>query len=205
VSARDEKLIEQIQRATEGASRLLCTLARRGKTMERDEPQRTALLLAAVRSHPLYKGGRLAFDMLEIEDIMLDASSLDPMSTAEVVQVLRGRAHRLAEALARMGSRKEGRATAESFAADTEVSAGSVGRAPDGGRDEPSITHLPRVRLGPADSVAALADASAVGPEHPDARPRELELQASDYLYDFVVLGLLDVLGGTDSFPLPAS
>jgi hypothetical protein len=200
VSAADAKLIEQIQQATQGASRLLCTLARRGKMMERDEPQRAAFLLAAVRTHSLYKGGRLAFDMLEIEDIMLDGSSREPMSTPELIQVLGAGAHRLAETLVRIGSRKaEGPATTEKAGFDLEVGTGTVGRDPRDGTDESSTTRLPRVRLGPGDGVrATVADASAGEDEGRD--PKQLELQASDYLYDFVVLGFLDLLAGTDAF-----
>ena len=66
VNPGDAQLIQQIQKATQGGSRLLCTLARRGKALERDDPERAAFLLAVLRPHPLYKGGRLAFDMLEI-------------------------------------------------------------------------------------------------------------------------------------------
>ena len=43
----DIQLIGQIQQVTNGAARMLVTLARRGKGIERDDPQRAAFLLAA--------------------------------------------------------------------------------------------------------------------------------------------------------------
>lgn len=188
VNPADVQLIEQIQQATQGASRLLSTLARRGKAMERDEPPRATFLLAAVRTHPLYKGGRLAFDMLEIEDLMLDGPPLDSISAREVIHVLNAGAHRLADTLMRMGSAQKGRTPAEPFP-DTAPLTGSVrGRA--GSVDEAAASVMPRVSLGPSDSVALVVD------ESPDSRSRAPELLASDYLYDYVVLGFLDVLGG---------
>lgn len=171
----DAQLIQFIQQVTQGASRLLITLARRGKALDRDDPRRAAVLLAAVGAHPLYKGGRLAFDMLEIEDLMLDASRMDPMSARELMEVLNAGAGELAETLRRMG---------------TEAQDGSL----------PAAALLPRVTLGPADGVARTASASAAGEEGPERTDNQPELQASDYLYDYVVVGFLDVIGAARTF-----
>lgn len=197
----DAQLIEQIQQVTQGGSRLLVTLARRGKALERDDPQRAAFLLAAVGTHPLYKGGRLTFDMLEIEDLMLDGSPADPMSTREVIQVLNAGAHHLAETLRQMGSPAQGgRMPAERSTSDTDVPSGVV-RAHDQSADAlAAATLLPRVSLGPANDAARTANASAARDEGQDTRDSEPELRSSDYLYDFVVLGLLDVVGGMRMF-----
>ncbi|HEY8022368.1 MAG TPA: hypothetical protein VIH93_14785 [Thermoanaerobaculia bacterium] len=124
----DARLIEQIKQGTRGGRAVLCSVARRGKALERDEPDRAAFLLTVVRSHPLYKGGRLAFDMLELEDLMLDPPPAGPPANT----------------------------------------------AP-----------IPRVRFGPVHEVH---DGSEAGEPEP-------ELLSSDYLYDFFVLGLLDLLG----------
>jgi hypothetical protein len=195
VKPADVQLIEQIVQTTRGGSRLLCTLARRGKALERDEPQRAALLLDAVRFHPLYKGGRLTFDMLEIEDLMLDGSPADSMTTFELTQVLNAGVHNLVDALRRMGSGPHAVAKpAETVGGEPESEIRRVG-APVEGTDMPGATPLARVSFGPArGAIAADAfPASGVGAE---AIPSEPELQSSDYLYDFVVLGLLDLLGG---------
>jgi hypothetical protein len=191
----DVSLIEQIQQATRGVRMLLCTLARRGKALERDQPQRAAFLLTALRPHPLYKGGRLAFDMLEIEDLMLDAPPVDPLNDLQLTQVLSavaGRGHDLAEVLLRFGSDgRDGGARPETAAGETALPtlmvAGPEATAP--------TALLPRVRFGPAPDTVAATDrppARDGGPEAPESGP---ELLSSDYLYDYVVLGLLNVFG----------
>jgi hypothetical protein len=194
----DVQLIEQIRQVTQGGSRLLVTLARRGKALERDEPQRAAFLLAAVGTHPLYKGGRLAFDMLEIEDLMLDGSLLDPMSKHEVIQVLSAGTHDLLETLRVMGSPgQDGRVLAEASIRDIDA----LDRPARASADEPaSAPLLPRVSLGPTDDVAQSAKASATQDGGLDMRDTEPELRSSDYLYDYVVLGLLDMVASIGMF-----
>jgi hypothetical protein len=182
----DVRLIERIQQATRGARVLLCTLARRGKALERHEPERAAFLLAALRPHPLYKGGRLAFDMLEIEDLMLDGLAVDPLTDFQLTQMLSavaGRGYDLADVFLRFGS--NGR--------DGDGGPGALLPAVGPPRgDAPAPTDvLPRLRFGPdpLDGVEGSpprdGEAAAPGPE----------LTSSDYLYDLVVLGFLDVLG----------
>lgn len=154
----DARLIEWIQQATRGGRVLLCSLGRRGKAMERDDPERAELLLTVVRAHPLYKAGRLAFDMLEIEDLMLDGPPVDQLGLAEVSRALGLVASRVEDLLA--GLRQIGVIS---------------GNGPGPSMPAPP---LPLVRLEPA---------------HEPTSPAP-ELQSSDYLYDFVVLGLLDAL-----------
>lgn len=195
VNPADVRLIEDIQHATRGACRLLCTLARRGKALEGDQPQRAAFLLAVVRPHPLYKGGRLAFDMLELEDLMLDAPPVGPLNDLQLTQVLSavaGSGRNLAEALLRFGSGgRDGGARPATAAGETDLPAPMAA-----GADMPApIALLPRVRFGPAyDPVGAAAGSPARdgGPEAAESGP---ELLSSDYLYDYVVLGFLDMLG----------
>jgi hypothetical protein len=189
----DASLITHIQRATGGARALLCTLARRGKALEHDQPQRAAFLLAAVRPHPMYKGGRLAFDMLEIEDLMLDAPPLDPLSDDELndaLQALAGAGFDLTELLLRLSpDEKDSRPRSASIA----------GNVPAQKRVEVAsqTPALPRVSFGPADDMGI---AAAFGDSGSNPRVSWPELLSSDYLYDFVVLGLLDALGrGIDS------
>jgi hypothetical protein len=198
VKPGDVQLIEHIQRATQGGARLLRTLARRGKAIERDEASRAAFLLTALRNHPFYKAGRLAFDMLEIEDLMLDGSPGEPMSTQEVFEVLNAGARRVVEVLVRMGSRShDSRATSEPLVGEAAGFSNSRDVPKDRADELVTETLLPRVTFGP------VYEAPPTQPtrERPDAVLAAPELQSSDYLYDYVVLGLLDVLGGVRLSP----
>jgi hypothetical protein len=168
VDPADARLIRNIQQATTSTREMLVKLGRRGKALERAQPGRGALLLSAVRPHPLYKAGRLAFDMLEIEDLILDGPPVDPINEQDLIGTLiavGGRWLDFAAALQRLGSgRRVGRSSP--MAAET---------------DRPGPL-LPRVHLVPDDAV------DTTGPDP--------ELISSDYLYDLVVLGFLDLLGG---------
>jgi hypothetical protein len=197
----DAQLIELIQHVTQGGSRLLVTLARRGKALERNDYQRAAFLLAAVRNHPLYKGGRLAFDMLEIEDLMLDGSPVEPMSKREVIQVLSAGILHFAEALREMGSPPQGRGMPTTVTRDSNVPDDPARTRAESGDEPASAPLLPRLSLGPADAAARTADASAGRDEGYDARDVWPELRSSDYLYDYVVLGLLDMVSSTGMLP----
>jgi len=186
MTPEDVRLIERIQQATRGARVLLCTLARRGKALEFRHPERAAFLLDAMRPHPLYKAGRLAFDMLEIEDLMLDGLAVDPLTDFQLTQMLSavaGRGYDLADVFLRFGS---------------------SGRDGDGGPDAPRPAFgpsrgdatvptdvLPRLRFGPDPMDAVDGSPSRDG----DAADPGPELTSSEYLYDLVVLGFLDVLG----------
>jgi hypothetical protein len=200
VNPADAQLIEQIRQTTRGASRALVTLARRGKAIERDNPERATSLVAAVANHPLYKGGRLTFDMLEIEDLMLDDSPVDLMSIPELIRILNAGGHHLAETLRRMGSPAEDGRMQDGANPTTEL-LGSLARTGAQSADESTAGILPRVTLGPADHMELTANVSA--PRNVDGRTgsNEPELKSSDYLYDYVVLGLLDVVGGMRMFP----
>lgn len=165
VNPADARVIDRIQQATRGSRSLLRSLALRGKAIERDDGGRSAFLLEGLRSHPLYKGGRLAFDMLEIEDLMLDEAPEAPLAEEELTRMVGALAERgreLADVLLRAGS------DARAGASFTAAQSGPAGNG------------LPRITLGPAPSAG-----SAVEPE----------LLSSDYLYDYVVVGFLDLLG----------
>lgn len=190
----DARLVEQIRQITQGGARLLVTLARRGKGLERNEPLRAAFLLRAVATHPLYKGGRLAFDMLEIEDLMLDGSPVDPMSTREVIQVLGAGVDRLAERLREMGAAAQVRGPVEADNRDNDAPGGAVRDRAQSDRVPAGAAPLPLLSLGPVDDAAATANASGAGDDGRDTRDIGPPLQSSDYLFDYVVLGLLEVV-----------
>jgi hypothetical protein len=199
MNAADAQLIEQIKQTTRGGSRALVTLARRGKAIERDDPERARSLLTAVATHPLYKGGRLTFDMLEIEDLMLDDSPIEPISIAELIQILNAGGQNLAETLRRMGSPVQEGRMPDGFNRNGDMP-GALVRTGAQSADESTAGILPRVTLGPADDVSRRANLSAPRTEDGAMERSEPELKSSDYLYDYVVLGLLDVVGRMGMF-----
>jgi hypothetical protein len=171
---------------------LLRTLAVRGKALERAHPERAEFLLAAVRSHPLYKGGRLAFDMLELEDLMLDAPATALLNDAQVAELLNDLA-------------ANSRSTIEAilgFASGAGNGPAPSTSAAENGGDRVSAavsartagTGLLRVSFGPSSDPMEPAGSSGSqnGPSSPEPEP---QLLPSDYLYDYVVLGFLDKLG----------
>jgi hypothetical protein len=162
-------------------------MARRGKAIERDEPERAAFLLARVSAHPLYKGGRLAFDMLEVEDLMLDEPLDSAFSSSDLRQVLgigASAAARIGDELLRLGA---DRAAGDGFdGADLRGAAPPLEETDGTGE----ASRLPRLQLTPARSD---------GDNGTSGRPTDLEsmpeLQSSDYLFDLFVLGFLDTVG----------
>lgn len=156
----DKLLFAQIERATAGARTLLCTLGRLGKAFRLDESARAGMILLASEAHPVYKGGRLLFDLLELEDLMLDGPQPEALDQQSVTAALRS--------------------TIGAFAGLVRVLhefAGDISRE--------SRTHdaVPGTNLPPRAA------------EQEDASMRVLpELDASEYLYDLVVLGILSEL-----------
>ena len=188
----DARLINYIQQATRGGCMLLRTLGLRGKALERDHPERAGFLLAAVRSHPLYKGGRLAFDMLELEDLMLDAPATALLNDAQLAELLSAVA---------ANSRSLIAATLGFASGEGNGSAPPPAAAENGGDPvsaavsaRTAATGLPRISLRPSSDPMEPSGSSAShnGPNIPEP---ELQLLSSDYLYDYVILGFLDMLG----------
>jgi hypothetical protein len=194
VNLADSQLVEQIRGVTQGGSRLLVSLARRGKALQQGEPQRSAFLLAAVSTHPLYKGGRLAFDMMEIEDLILENPLVAPMSTEEVVQVLTSSGRRLIETLKQMVSSPAADRAMAGAGPDSDAE-GLSGAKSSAAQSHATDPLLPRLSLGPTDNGKRPAAAIAAADQSRTTGNTYPELTSSDYLYDYVVLGFLDVLG----------
>jgi hypothetical protein len=182
VTSADARLVQHIQQATLGATRMLCTLARKGKTIEHDQPDRAESLLTAVRYHPLYKGGRLAFDMLEIEDLMLEDASVASIGELDLIQLLGAGLTNLLDVLGRLGSEaRNGGLVLATITKTPELFAGpNASKTP--------MPELPRVSFG-----SGLGGANGQR-SHPESARREPDLNSSDYLYDYVVIGILDIL-----------
>ena len=84
----DLKLIAALQQHNAALRVVLCTLARRGAALRRDEPSRAQDWIDTLGPHPYYKGGQFLFDLLEWEDFMLDGEPpplLDDVALAAVL------------------------------------------------------------------------------------------------------------------------
>lgn len=62
----------------------LCTFARFGIAWRRAEPKRARGWLERLEPHPFYKGGQFLFDLLEVEDFMLDGPAPPLVSADEL-------------------------------------------------------------------------------------------------------------------------
>jgi hypothetical protein len=191
MTTADVRLVARIRELTDGSVRILITLARRGKRLQQEQPERAEFLLGSLCSHPLYKGGRLAFDMLEIEDLILDATSVVPMSVDELMQALRTSPKHLLEILTTIASDDQRHRT------QTGVGRVTARTIPDDSLpvdDVAGVEVLPRLTLGPGEMMNRDADRPFADNSKSDHREVYPEIQSSDYLYDCVVLGLLDVV-----------
>lgn len=82
----DRQLLSAIRRHDQGLRALLCTLARYGVRLRRQQPARACAWLDELAGHPVFKGGQFLFDLLEWEDFMLDGEPPAALDTAELQQ-----------------------------------------------------------------------------------------------------------------------
>jgi hypothetical protein len=78
---RDIQQLESLKDGNRWLRGVLCTLARRGVALRRASPERGAAILDALATLPYYKGGQFLFDLLEIEDFMLDGPPAEILPT----------------------------------------------------------------------------------------------------------------------------
>jgi hypothetical protein len=69
---QDVKLLQSLKEGGGWLRAVLCTLARRGVLLRLNSPARAKTILDALSTLPYYKGGQFLFDLLEMEDFMLD-------------------------------------------------------------------------------------------------------------------------------------
>lgn len=69
---QDRQLLGRIAAGNDWWRSVLCTLARHGTRLRRDEPARAEQLIAALSPWPWFKAGQFLFDLLEWEDFMVD-------------------------------------------------------------------------------------------------------------------------------------
>ena len=194
MTSTDQQLIELIDDATQGWARAMVTFGRRGKALEAGEPDRAQELLQAVRMHPFYKGGRLTFDMLEIEDLILESATARPMTLAELRQAFQAGPTRLVEVLCRLATQEP------PSPAPPDVA------VPPGFERDPfrTLARNPEQPAAPADLPLlhlGLDNQGAVDAEWEGRYGSYPQLLPSDYLYDLVVLGLLDVVSWEQARP----
>jgi hypothetical protein len=120
------------------------------------------------------------------------------MRLREIAAILTAEANRLATVLVRTGAAGQTvsdaatRDQADATARENAFVASPAAEAPP--------VQLPRVQFGPrpGDGIAA---ASPENRDSRDAALADIQLKGSDYLYDYVVVGLLDVLADLDVLP----
>ena len=76
---QDRNLFGRISTGNDWLRSLLCTLARRGTHLRRQDPERAAELLRLLAPWPWFKGGQFLFDLLEWEDFMVDGPPPPPL------------------------------------------------------------------------------------------------------------------------------
>jgi len=74
-------VLESLQSGSEWLRAVLCTLARRGIDFRQKQPTRAKLILDALSTSPFYKSGQFLFDLMEMEDFMLDGPPPEIIST----------------------------------------------------------------------------------------------------------------------------
>jgi hypothetical protein len=84
----DLKLLSLLQQHNAALRVVLCTLARRGAALRRDEPERARAWIDTLSVHPYYKGGQFVFDLLEWEDFMLDGEPPPVLDEAALASAL---------------------------------------------------------------------------------------------------------------------
>jgi len=86
---------------------LLCTLARRGVQFRVASPERARSLLDSLSTSSAYRAGQFLFDLLELEDFMVDGKPPATIPTALDARAL----HRIAGALRHLRSVLDGAAS----------------------------------------------------------------------------------------------
>ncbi len=92
----DRELLEEVAGGNAWLRSVLCTLARRGTRIRREQPERASALLDALAAWPWFKAGQFLFDLMEWEDFMVDGpappelpSALDAVAWERLARRLR--------------------------------------------------------------------------------------------------------------------
>jgi hypothetical protein len=93
--SQDVQLLKSLKEGGQWLRAMVCTLARRGVLLRTASPERAKAILDALSTLPYYKGGQFLFDLLELEDFMLDGPPPEILPAALNAAAL----HRVALAL----------------------------------------------------------------------------------------------------------
>ncbi len=77
----DMPLLDAVRSGNDWLRGVTCTLARRGVALRQADPQRARALLDALSTWPFYRAGQFLFDLLELEDFMLDGEAPESVPT----------------------------------------------------------------------------------------------------------------------------
>ena len=77
----DLAVLEALQSGSLWLRAILSTLARRGVAFRRQDEKRAQRILEELAPSPLYKGGQFLFDLLELEDFMVDGTPAETIPT----------------------------------------------------------------------------------------------------------------------------
>lgn len=80
----DRQLLARVAAGNDWLRSVLCTLARHGTALRREDPSRAQELIAQLSPWPWFKAGQFLFDLLEWEDFMVDGPP--PPALATVLQ-----------------------------------------------------------------------------------------------------------------------
>ncbi|WP_051866268.1 hypothetical protein [Streptomyces griseus] len=86
--ASDERVREVLDTANQWTRAALCTLARHGAALRRDDADRARHLLDTLAPWPPYKAGQFLFDLMEWEDFMLDGDPPPPLPLGEAIDTV---------------------------------------------------------------------------------------------------------------------
>jgi len=77
----DLAVLESLEQGSLWVRAVLCTLARRGVAFRQQHEKRAQRILDELSISPLYKSGQFLFDLLEMEDFMVDGNPTEIIST----------------------------------------------------------------------------------------------------------------------------
>lgn len=94
--AGDAEVLAALAGGNDWLRAVLCTVGRRGALVRQADPARAAALLESLSPWPWFKGGQFLFDLLELEDFMVDGpappvlpTTLDAVAWQRIAERLR--------------------------------------------------------------------------------------------------------------------
>jgi hypothetical protein len=188
----DRAQLDAILAANAWVRGVACTLARRGVAFREADGPRSRALLDALSTWPAYRAGQLVFDLLELEDFMIDGEPPDVVAMTLPPVAL----HRLAELLR----------TVQRLLDGAQPDIGALALAPAALQRVAGVLRAVKRHI---DGAVRGHDGQVAPSRSPagDAAATLPPLEAGFYLYDDVVLGIWASTGplGPSDRPLAPS